>query len=242
MRLLVAENNSDLGTFLKRGFDLENYSVDLTASPEEAKTIALGREYDTAILDVNLSHPGILDVLHHVRNNRPHLPILILTNRTRPEDRAKMLDLGADDIVIKPFAFSELSARVRALLRRGSRSPETILRIEDLELSLVEHKVKRSGRTIDLTPKEFSLLEYLMRNSGKQVTRAQIIAHVWNPAVDTLMTNVVDVYINYLRKKVDAFAERKLIHTIRGFGYRLQAENRPETQEVEACKPAFEAS
>ena len=138
----------------------------------------------------------------------------------RPEDRVSMLDSGADDLVLKPFAFSELSARVRALLRRGSRPGTRVLRIEDLELSRVEHIVKRGGRRIDLTPKEFALLEYLMRNAGKHVTRAQIIEHVWNLSFDT-MTNVVDVYINYLRKKVDAGSERKLIHTVRGVGYRV---------------------
>ena len=126
-----------------------------------------------------------------------------------PEERVQVLDLGADDLVFKPFSFSELSARVRALLRRGNRTPEAVLRIEDLELSRVERTVKRGGRTIELTPKEFALLEYLMRNAGQRVTRAQIIEHVWNLSFDT-MTNVVDVYINYLRKKVDACSERNV--------------------------------
>jgi DNA-binding response OmpR family regulator len=240
MRILVAENDAALGTFLSRSFDAENYTVDLTTSAEEAKLIAAQREYDAAILDLNLPDPGILDVLGQLRGSRPHLPILILA-RTRPEDRAQMLDLGADDIVLKPFAFAELSARVRALLRRGKRSPETMLCIDDLELSLVEHKVKRAGRAIELTPKEFSLLEYLMRNAGRQVTRAQIVQHVWNLSFDT-MTNVVDVYINYLRKKVDAFSDQKLIHTIRGIGYRLQAAKPSEFHELEVGKAASDAS
>jgi DNA-binding response OmpR family regulator len=124
--------------------------------------------------------------------------------------------------VLKPFAFMELSARVRALLRRGARTPDAILRVEDLELDRVERKVKRAGKAIQLTPKEFSLLEYLMRNAGARVTRSQIIENVWNLSFDT-MTNVVDVYINYLRKKVDAQADLKLIHTVRGVGYRLEA-------------------
>jgi DNA-binding response OmpR family regulator len=241
MRILVAESDPTLGSVLQRGFEAENYEVDLTASGEEAESIDRGREYDAAILDVNLSDPGILTVLRHVRGKRPHLPILILTNRTRPEERAQMLDVGADDIVLKPFALSELSARVRALLRRGSRSLETVLRVEDLELSRVEHKVRRGGRTIELTPKEFFLLEYLMINAGKQVTRAQIVAHVWNLSFDT-MTNIVDVYINYLRKKVDASSDRKLIHTVRGLGYKLQAEVMPEYRELETCKSAAEGS
>jgi len=184
MRILVAENDASLGTFLQRSFDAENYAVDLTADGEEAKSMAQSCEYDAAILDLNLSNPDGLDVLRHMRAKQQSLPILILTNRTRSEDRVQALDLGADDLVRKPFAFSELCAHVRALLRRG-RSPEMVLRIEDLELDRVEHRVKRGGRTIELTPKEFSLLEYLMRNAGHHVTRAEIIEHVWNLSFDT---------------------------------------------------------
>jgi len=222
MRLLVAENDPALGTFLQRGFDAEHYAVDLTQDGEQAKSMAQEREYDLAILDLNLPRPDGLEVLQHVRLKRQQLPILILATRNQPQDRVQVLDLGADDLVLKPFAFSELSARVRALLRRGGRTPETVLHVEDLELNRVEHSVKRAGRSIELTPKEFSLLEYLMRSAGKRVTRAQIIEHVWNLSYDT-MTNVVDVYINYLRKKIDASSELKLIHTIRGVGYQLEA-------------------
>ena len=185
MRILVVENDSALGTFLKRGFRLKVIPSISLRTASKPKRLAAQVEYDAAILDVNVREPDVLDVLRHLRSHRPHLPILILTARTRPEDRAQMLDLGADDIVLKPFALSELSARVRALLRRGTRLPETVLRIEDLELNLVEHKVKRAGRALDLTPKEFALLEYLMRNAGKRVTRAEIIEHVWNFSFDT---------------------------------------------------------
>jgi two-component system copper resistance phosphate regulon response regulator CusR len=185
MRIFVVESDAALGTYLKRGFEAENYSIDLAEVPGEAKRIAEGGEYDAAILDVNVRDATVLDVLRDVRTARPHLPILILTTRTRAEDRAQMLDLGADDIVIKPFALSELAARVRALLRRGTRLPETVLRVDDLELNLVEHKAKRAGRVLDLTPKEFSLLEYLMRNTGRHVTRTEIIEHVWNLSFDT---------------------------------------------------------
>ena len=184
MRILVAENDASLGTFLQRSFDAENYVVDLTADGEEAKSMAQSCEYDAAILDLNLSNPDGIDVLRHLRAKQQSLPILILTNHTRSEDRVQALDLGADDLVRKPFAFSELCAHVRALLRRG-RSPEMVLRIEDLELDRVEHRVKRGGRTIELTPKEFSLLEFLMRNAGHHVTRAEIIEHVWNLSFDT---------------------------------------------------------
>jgi two-component system, OmpR family, copper resistance phosphate regulon response regulator CusR len=224
MRLLVAENDPALGTFLQRGFDAEHYAVDLTHDGEQAKSMAQQHDYDLAILDLNLPGPNGLEVLQQVRAKRQLLPILILASRNQPQERAHVLDLGADDLVLKPFAFSELSARVRALLRRGGRSPESVLRVEDLELNRVERTVKRAGRAIELTPKEFSLLEYLLRNAGQRVTRAQIIEHVWNLSYDT-MTNVVDVYINYLRKKIDASSELKLIHTIRGVGYQLNAES-----------------
>lgn len=221
MLILVAENDPALGAFLDRGFNAEQYAVDLAADAERATQLALSRSYDAAILDLNFPQPDGLEVLRQIRATCQDLPILILANQARPEERARVLDLGADDLVLKPFAFSELSARVRALLRRGGRAADTVLRVDDLELNRVEHCVKRADKKIELTPKEFALLEYLMRNSGRRVTRAEIIEHVWNLNFDT-MTNVVDVYINYVRKKVDAASERKLIHTIRGVGYQLR--------------------
>ena len=224
MRILVAEQDQALGTFLERSFDAENYAVDVAADGEAAKAMADAQNYDAAIFDLNVGVPDGMDVLRHVRARRETLPILVLSNRTRPEDRVQALDLGADDLLVKPFAFAELSARVRAILRRGGRSPEAVLRVADLELNRVERTVRRGARAIELTPKEFSLLEYLMRNAGQRVTRTQIIQHVWNISFDT-MTNVVDVYINYLRKKIDAGAEQRLIHTIRGVGYKLEAVN-----------------
>jgi DNA-binding response OmpR family regulator len=222
MRILVAESDLALGTFLERGFDAEHYAVDLTADGEEAKSFAQERNYDIAILDLNLPREGHLDLLCSVRAARKELPILILANRTRPEDRARVFDLGADDLVLKPFAFSELSARVRALLRRG-QTADSVLCVEDLVLSRVEHSVQRAGRKIELTPKEFALLEYLMRHAGQRVTRASIIENVWHTSRDSL-TNVVDVYVNYLRKKVDASSQRKLIQTARGVGYLVRGE------------------
>jgi len=195
MRLLVVENDLALGTFLQQNFEAERYTVDVATHEESAQRLGEEREYHAAILDLSVPQPNAPDVLQVVRAGRPQLPILILTSRNRLEDRVRVLDLGADDFLVKPFAFSELSARVRALVRRGVRALEMVLRVEDLELNRVEHKVKRAGRAIELTPKEFALLEYLMRNAGQQVTRAQIIEHVWNLSYDT-MTNVVDVYIN----------------------------------------------
>jgi DNA-binding response OmpR family regulator len=185
MRLLVAENDSALGIFLQRGFGAERYAVDLTPSGERAKSMVREHEYDLAILDLSLPEEESLSVLQHMRASRQQLPILILTNAGQVVDRVRVLDMGADDLVLKPFSFSELSARVRALLRRGGRTAESILRIEDLELNRVEHSVRRADRAIELTPKEFSLLEFLMRNAGQQVTRAQIIEHVWNLSFDT---------------------------------------------------------
>lgn len=222
MRLLVAENDPSLASFLHSGFGAEHYAVDLTHDGDGAKAMVQENEYDLAILDLNLTQADGMEILQHFRSRRQQLPILILHGRNRPEERVQALDLGADDLVLKPFSFAELSARVRALLRRGARSQEAILRMDNLELNRVEHSVRRANRAIELTPKEFGLLEYLMRNAGQRVTRSQIIEHVWNLSFDT-MTNVVDVYINYLRKKIDGPTERKLIHTIRGVGYEMHA-------------------
>ncbi len=220
MRILVVEDEKAVANFVKKGLESEQYAVDVTTEGEEARFMAEEFDYDLIVLDLNL--PGVdgLEVLRQVRAKKPSLPILVLTVRNRVEDRVKGLDRGADDYLSKPFSFSELSARVRALLRRSGRPSELTLRVADLELGRVERTVKRAERRIELTPKEFSLLEYLMRNAGRRVTRAMIIEHVWNFTFDT-MTNVVDVYINYLRKKVDEGFDRKLIHTVRGVGYQL---------------------
>jgi two-component system, OmpR family, copper resistance phosphate regulon response regulator CusR len=230
MRLLVAETDPALGAFLKSSLEAEGYAVDLSSDgvPMPGLSRAAGgpgeeARLDAVILDLNTPTDENLTLLRRLRNERPGLPVLALASRGRREERVRVLDGGADDLIVKPFAFSELSARLRALLRRGGTPADMVLRIEDLELSRVEHTVKRSGRKIELTPKEFALLEYLMRNAGQRVTRAEIIERVWNLSFNT-MTNVVDVYINYLRKKVDAASDRKLIHTIRGIGYQLQAD------------------
>jgi DNA-binding response OmpR family regulator len=230
MRLLVAENDAALGTFLCRGLDAEHYAVDLAADGEEAERLTDEHDYDLVILDLNLRRRDGMEVLKHVQPHPAHPPILILAGRARLEDRVRALDQGADDCLLKPFAYSELSARVRALLRRGNHRMDSVLRVEDLEIDRIERTTKRAGRTIELTPKEFALLEYLARNAGRRVTRPMIIEHVWNLSFDT-MTNVVDVYINYLRKKIDAGSSRKLIHTIRGVGYQLQGGDSPRPAE-----------
>ena len=222
MRILIAEDDAPLAGFLRKGLEAEHYSVDVAADGELARDLAVAYDYDLLVLDLNLPKRDGLVVLNDVRGAKENVPILVLTGRSRVEDRVSTLDRGADDYVTKPFSFSELSARVRALLRRGKLPQQVTLQVDDLVLDRIEHKVERAGRRIDLTSKEFALLEYLMRNAGRCITRAMIIEHVWNISFDTT-TNVVDVYINYLRKKVDENAPRKLIHTIRGSGYLLSA-------------------
>jgi two-component system copper resistance phosphate regulon response regulator CusR len=223
MRVLIAEDDKPVASFVQKGLEAEQYAVDIAQDGDEAQLMVNQCEYDVAVLDLTLPRADGLEVLKYIRENKPTLPVLILTGRNRVEDRVKGLDLGADDYLTKPFSFSELSARVRALLRRSTLPLEIVLRVADLELNRVERTAKRAAKTIELTPKEFALLEYLMRNVGKCVTRTMIIEHVWNLSFDT-MTNVVDVYINYLRKKVDHGSERKLIHTIRGVGYQIGEE------------------
>src|SRR5580692_236904 len=194
MRLLVAENDPALATFLQESFDYEHYAVDLTHESEEVKEWVEERDHDLAILDRNLAREEGTQVLQYFRAKRRELPLLVLSGRNRAEDRVQILDLGADDLVLKPISFSELSARVRASPRRGGRAVETVLCIEDLELNRVEHSVKRAGRAIELTPKEFGLLEYLMRHAGQHVKRAQIIEHVWNLSFDAMFAFFVVLY------------------------------------------------
>jgi two-component system, OmpR family, copper resistance phosphate regulon response regulator CusR len=220
MRILVVEDDTPLATFVRKGLEAEHYAVDTASDGEQARCMALESDYDLLVLDLNLPKLDGIDVLRSVRAKKPNLPVLVLTARSRIEDRVQALDCGADDCLNKPFSFTELSARVRALLRRGPRTVDTVLQVADLELDRVERKVKRGGKHIDLTSKEFALLEYLLRNAGRRVTRTMIIEHVWNLSFDT-STNIVDVYVNYLRRKVDDGFTPRLIHTVRGVGYEL---------------------
>jgi DNA-binding response OmpR family regulator len=220
MRVLVVEDDRPVASFVKKGLESEQYAVDVAWDGEEALSLVGEASFDLVILDLVLPKLDGLEVLKQIRTQKPSLPVLVLSGRARVEDRVRGLDLGADDYLTKPFAFSELSARVRALLRRSPNMIGIVLRLEDLELDRAERVVRRAGRRIDLTPREFALLEYLMRNAGHCVTRAMIIEHVWNFSFDT-MTNVVDVYINYLRKKIDQGWEDKLIHTVRSVGYQM---------------------
>jgi two-component system, OmpR family, copper resistance phosphate regulon response regulator CusR len=202
MRILIAEDDSALASFVKKGLDAEHYAVDVSNDGEQARAMAGEFEYDLVVLDLNLPRLDGVAILRYLRTRKPSMPILVLTGRTRVEDRVQCLDLGADDYLGKPFSFTELSARIRALLRRCHLPAESVLTVEDLKLDRVERRVERAGRRIDLTGKEFALLEYLMRNAGRRITRAMIIEHVWNLSFDTC-TNVVDVYVNYSTSQVD---------------------------------------
>jgi DNA-binding response OmpR family regulator/outer membrane protein OmpA-like peptidoglycan-associated protein len=202
MRILIAEDDEALGKFVRQGLEGEHYTVDVFKDGEQARAAATDTEYDLAILDLNLPKVDGVSVLRHIRLKKPSLPVLILTQRTRVEDRVECLDTGADDYLAKPFSFSELSARIRALIRRSHLPSESVLTLADLKLDRVQRIAERAGLRIDLTAKEFSLLEYLMRNAGRSVTRSMIIEHVWNLTFDTT-TNVVDVYINYASAQVD---------------------------------------
>lgn len=220
MRILIAEDDAALAGFVRKGLEAEHYAVDVSADGEQARSLASELDYDLIVLDLNLPRLDGVAILKQVRSKKANVPILILTARGKVEDRVQCLDSGADDYLVKPFSFSELSARIRALLRRSRLPSESVLTVEDLKLDRVERRVTRGSRAIELTSKEFGLLEYLMRNAGRRVTRAMIIEHVWNLSFDS-STNLVDVYINYLRRKVDDGASQKLIHTIRGVGYEL---------------------
>jgi two-component system, OmpR family, copper resistance phosphate regulon response regulator CusR len=196
MRILIIEDDAALASYVRKSLESEHYAVDVALDGEQGALMASELDYDLLVLDLNLPKLDGISVLRNVRPNKPQLPVLVLTARPRVEDRVFALDSGADDCINKPFSYSELSARVRALLRRGRPSLESVLRIADLQLDRIARKVQRGERNIELTAKEFTLLEYLMRNAGRRITRSMIIENVWNISFDT-STNVVDVYINY---------------------------------------------
>ncbi len=222
MRILVIEDEKKVAQFIKKGLEEEHYAVDTAYDGEMGLYLAEVNEYDLIVLDLMIPKINGLEVLRKIRENRNNVPILVLTARDTVEDIVKGLDAGCDDYLTKPFEFIEFLARIRALLRREKIDKEPTLRIADLTLSLVNHKVMRGGKEIELTSKEYALLEYFMRNPDKVLTRTMISEHVWDYHFDS-MTNVIDVYVNYLRKKIDKGFEPKLIHTIRGVGYLLSA-------------------
>src|SRR5215210_8899446 len=221
MRFLVVEDEQRIVDFLKRGLESAGYAVDTAPDGKTAMEMVHGTDYDLIILDMMLPDMDGLKILEKVRNRKASPPVLILSARGTVDDRVKGLELGADDYLVKPFAFVELLARVRVLLRRGQPTPER-LQVGDLVLDCIRRKVTRAGENIELAPKEFSILEYMMRNRGRPLSRTMIVEHVWDMDYDGL-TNIVDVYIRHLRSKIDDRFQRKLIHTVRGIGYMIDA-------------------
>lgn len=218
MRILIVEDEKKVAGFIKKGLEEETYAVDVAYDGEEGFNLAAMNEYDLIILDLMLPKVDGLEVLTQLRDKKVSTPIILLTAKDAVEDKVTGLNKGADDYLTKPFAFSELLARIRSLLRRGQAETQIELKVGDLCLDMVSHKVSRDGEEIELTGKEYSLLEYFMRNEGKVLTRTMIAEHVWDYNFDTF-TNVIDVYVNHLRKKIDKKYSAKLLHTLRGVGY-----------------------
>jgi two-component system copper resistance phosphate regulon response regulator CusR len=219
MRLLVVEDEKRIADFLCRGLQGAGYAVDAAGTGAAALENIHSADYDLVVLDLMLPDMDGLEVLERIRSRRVGPPVLILSARGGLDDRVKGLEQGADDYLTKPFAFVELLARVRALLRRGQPAPER-LQVGDLVLDCIRRKVSRGAETIELAPKEFGILEYMMRNRGRPLSRTMIVEHVWDMDYDGL-TNIVDVYIRHLRSKIDDRFPVKLIHTVRGIGYML---------------------
>jgi heavy metal response regulator len=222
MRILVIEDEKKIADFIKRGLKEEGYAVDIAADGENGLFLAKTNNYDLILLDLMLPKVDGITICKSLRGEKILSPIIMLTAKDAVKDKVTGLDAGADDYLTKPFAFEELLARIRAILRKKSEQKESArLQVGDLEIDLRTHKVTRAGKDIELTSKEFALLEYLMRNTGKVVTRTMISEHVWDIDFDTF-TNVIDVYINYLRNKIDSDSKKKLIQTVRGRGYILK--------------------
>jgi two-component system copper resistance phosphate regulon response regulator CusR len=219
VRLLVIEDDRKVASFIQTGLEQEGYAVDLLHDGRGAGEQAGAFDYDAVVLDLMLPGRSGFEVLRDIRSRKAELPVLILTAKDSVEERVAGLDGGADDYMTKPFALAELQARLRALLRRGAPR-ETTLRLADLEIDTIRRVVQRAGRRVDLKPKEYALLEYLLRNSGRPMTRSLIIEHVWDIHFDSV-SNVVEVHINSLRNKIDRGFSPPLIHTVRGVGYML---------------------
>lgn len=226
MRILVIEDEHKIAQAIKKGLEQESYSADLAFDGAEGFDMATSEDYDAILLDLMLPGMNGIEVCRRIRSQKIHTPILILTAKNELEDKVLGLNTGADDYLTKPFAFDELLARLKALLRRPQHTLNTILFCNNLTLDTVSHTVLRGDFNINLSKREYALLEYLLRNKGKTVTKQQIISHVWDYDAD-IVFNTVEQYITYLRNKIDKpFPDEKnLIHTVRGFGYRLSEEN-----------------
>lgn len=223
MRILVVEDEKKVASFIQRGLEGEGFKVDIAGDGEEGVSMAKGNPYDLILMDVMLPKMDGLAAIRELRSANVNTPVLCLTAKDTVEDIVAGLDSGSDDYLTKPFAFAELLARVRALVRRGSQERGAEITYADLRLDPVAHKVWRAGKEIELTAKEYALLEYFIRNPEKTLTRNMIAEHVWDYTFDSF-TNIIDVYVNYLRKKIDRDFATKLVHTVRGVGYMLKAE------------------
>lgn len=221
MRILIVEDQQKMASFIKKGLQAQGYIADVSETGMGAESMVIENEYDLIILDVNLPDQNGMDTARHLRQDGQRMPILMLTALSTTKDKIHGLDSGADDYLTKPFDFDELLARVRALLRRNNKAESSKLRYGDIELDLIQRRVIRNNIEVNLTAKEFSLLEYFMRNPGRPITRIEISEHVWDVNFDT-NTNIIDVYINMLRKKIDTPFDKKMIHTMVGYGYILK--------------------
>jgi two-component system copper resistance phosphate regulon response regulator CusR len=223
MRLLLVEDEEKVARFIVKGLAAERFAVDVASDGDKGLELALAYNYDLIILDLMLPGMSGTDVLCLVRQQNEQVPVLVLTARDAVNDKVQHFEIGADDYLTKPFAFAELLMRVKALLRRGAVSRANTLRVSDLEIDRLTQQVRRGGQRVELTGKEYALLEYLMTNAGRVLSRTMIIEHVWDQSFDGA-TNIVDVYVRHLRNKIDEPFERKLIRTVRGVGYAIGGE------------------
>ncbi len=221
MRILIAEDEIKVAEHLRQGLQAEGYAVDLAADGDEALWLAENHPYDVIVCDVMMPAKDGFTVVRHLRRKGMMTPVIFVTARGEVEDRVRGLDAGADDYLVKPFSLSELLARIRALLRRQRPQQANTLRVADLELDLVSRRARRGGDEIELTNREFALLEFLMVSSPKPVSKTAIVEHVWDQHFDS-QTNVVNVYVNYLRRKLERPGAKPLLHTVRGVGFALR--------------------
>jgi two-component system copper resistance phosphate regulon response regulator CusR len=224
MRILLLEDEPKVAALVKRGLVAERYAVDVSADGREGLEYTEAYPYDLVLLDLMLPSMSGVEVLQRIRRKNQYVPILVLTARDSVDEKVKLFEIGADDYLTKPFAFAELLVRVKALLRRGPVNRSSTLRIGDLELDRLTQQVKRQGKRVELTAKEYSLLEYLMQNPDRVLSRNMIIEHVWDQSFDGI-TNIVDVYVRHLRSKIDEGSDHKIIRTVRGTGYMIRSEN-----------------
>ncbi len=224
MRLLLIEDENKVARFIVRGLEAERFAVDLADDGPGGLELATSYHYDLIILDLMLPGMSGTEILERLRRMNEHVPVLVLTARDGLSDKVRHFEIGADDYLTKPFAFAELLVRIKALLRRGAVSRSNVLQVADLEVDRLAQQVRRSGQRIELTGKEYALLEYLMLNVGRVLSRTMIIEHVWDQSFDGA-TNIVDVYVRHLRYKVDEGRECKLIRTVRGVGYAISEED-----------------